>query len=141
MSTDRLSYLLRQYLGDSLTEEEQEELDHLLRQDHSGQLRTALEPLIAGQPDLMDYQQEHWEYLFQKIQTRTSPPARVRRMTRGRWVAAAAVLLLAGSGWLLYSRHNTVKSVAKSSPVAPRPGQDVLPGSNRATLTLADNST
>jgi len=141
MSTDRLSYLLRQYLEDSLTNEEQEELDHLLRQDHSGQMRTALEPLIAEQPGLTDYQQEHWEYLFQKIQTRTSPPARVRRMTRGRWMAAAAVLLLAGSGWLLYSRHNTVKSVAISSPVTPAPGQDVVPGSNKATLTLADNST
>jgi len=141
MSTDRLSYLLRQYLEDSLTKEEQEELDHLLRQDHSGQMHTALEPLIAGQPGLTDYQQEHWEYLFRKIQTRISPPARVRRMTRGRWMAAAAVLLLAASGWLLYSRHNTVKSVVVSSPAAPPPVQDAVPGSNKATLTLADNST
>jgi len=140
MSTDRLSYLLRQYLEDSLTKEEQEELDHLLRQDHhSGEMRTALEPLIAQQRDLTDYQQEDWEYLFQKIRTRASAPARIRRMTR--WMAAAALLLLAGAGWLLYSRYNAVKSVATSSPVQPPPAQDVVPGSNKATLTLADNTT
>ena len=142
MSTDRLSYLLKQYLEDSLTKEEQEELDHLLRQDHySGEMRTALEPLIAQQPGLTDYQQADWEHLFQKIQNKISPPAQVRRMTRGRWMAAAAVLLLAGSGWLLYSRHGAVKSVAALSPVKPSPKQDVVPGSNKAVLTLADNTT
>ncbi|HVV03758.1 MAG TPA: FecR domain-containing protein [Puia sp.] len=141
MSTDRLSYLLRQYLEDSLTKEEQEELDHLLREAHSGQMHAALEPLIAREQGLTDYQQADWEYLFQKIQNRASSRARVRRMTRGRWMAAAALLLLAASGWLIYSRHDTVKSVAVSSPVAPRSEQDVVPGSNKAVLTLADNST
>jgi len=140
MSTDRLSYLLRQYLEDSLTKEEQDELDHLLLQEpHFGEMRTALEPLIARQPGLADYQQEDWEYLFKKIQTRASAPARVHRMTR--WMAAAALLLLAGSSWLLYSRHIGVKSVATTSPVHPSAAQDVVPGSNKATLTLADNST
>jgi len=139
MSTDRLSYLLRQYLEDSLTKEEQEELDHLLRQDHSGDVRMALEPLIAQQAGMKDYRQEDWEYLFQKIQNRTSPPTRMRRITR--WMAAAALLLLAGSGWLLYGRHNAVRSVAASSPLQAPPAQDVVPGSNKAVLTLADNST
>jgi ferric-dicitrate binding protein FerR (iron transport regulator) len=56
-------------------------------------------------------------------------------------MAAAALLLLAGSSWLFYNRHNTIKSVASTSPGHPPAAQDVIPGSNKATLTLADNST
>jgi ferric-dicitrate binding protein FerR (iron transport regulator) len=140
MSTERLPYLLKQYLDGSITEDEQVELDHLLRQDHNAdEISPAMELLITREPALTDYQEEDWEPLLQRIQNRVSRPARVLHMKR--WMAAAALLVLAAGGWLLFGRHRALNSIASRLPVQPPASGDVAPGSNKATLTFADNTT
>jgi ferric-dicitrate binding protein FerR (iron transport regulator) len=62
----------------------------------------------------------------------------MRRITQ--WMAAATLLALSAGTWLLF-HHYSQRSVASTVPLPAQPGGDVLPGSNRATLTLADNTT
>lgn len=65
-------------------------------------------------------------------------PVPVRRLSWFRWAryaAAVALFLTIGIGWYYYNIYNNKTQVhLSSSPY----GADVLPGSNRATLTLAD---
>ena len=142
MHSNRLSYLLKQYLEDNLSPEEQEELDQLLKQDaHAGQMRYALESLIDKEQGLSNYSQADWEPMFQRIRTRTSRPALVRQIMRRRLTAAAVLALLALSGWLFYNRHTAKGPLAAAAPVQPPPAHDIFPGGNKATLTLADHTT
>jgi ferric-dicitrate binding protein FerR (iron transport regulator) len=143
MDTYRLTYLLQRYLDDRLTVEEQEELDHILQQDgRTEQMRQVLGTLIGQEQGLQPYQETDWDPLFQKIkiqlQTKTSRP--VRLLIRRRLMAAAALMLLAIAVWLLKGRRDADKPLA-AAPVKPSVTHDLAPGSNRATLTLADNTT
>lgn len=140
MNTDRLSYLLKQYLDNNLGTDEQEELDRLLQEgNYSRQLEDALETFIGQEQGLPDYQPAEWEPLFQKIRARATRPAMIRSITRKRLTAAAALLLLCLSGWLLYNKLPAKAHLAAASPTRP-PAHDITPGSNKATLTLADNT-
>lgn len=136
MDTQRITYLLQQYLDGRLTPEEQEELDSALQQgDRAGQMREAMRDLIGREQGLEDYDEMEWEPFLQSIRKRTARP--VRRL----WFSAAAALaVLSVAVWLLMSSRKTGGSLA-AVPAKPSVVQDLAPGSNKATLTLADNTT
>lgn len=83
--------------------------------------------------------------MLNDIRQQLGRPARVRQMTRQKAaMIAAAVLFLIAGGWY-FSSHSgpdgspVTSRTAKTATPALR--QDILPGSNKAILTLGDGST
>ncbi|MBN9381081.1 MAG: FecR domain-containing protein [Chitinophagaceae bacterium] len=136
MDTHRIIYLLQRYLDGRIIPEEQEELNRILRQgDHAEQIREVMGVLIGREQGLEVYDEMEWEPFLQKIRRK------IVRPTRRLWFsAAAALVLLSVAVWLLTGNRKTGKPLA-AAPAKPSVTQDLAPGSNRATLTLADNST
>lgn len=59
-----------------------------------------------------------------------------------KWASVAAVLTgFIISGYYIFFNRTTEKSIIQDKEIANEIGQDILPGGNRATLTLADGST
>src|SRR6185437_160704 len=78
--------------------------------------------------------------MLQDIRHRIKPPAKISRLGRVS-VAAAALLLLIPGAWLaLHSRTTAQLATATPAKNTSRTN-DIAPGSNKATLTLADGST
>jgi transmembrane sensor len=164
MHKERLSYLLKQYLDNLITGDEFEELLlHLENDESTSDLQALLEKLISQSPEAVDYQEENWEPLYQRILQSSVPQehaaqdaqgdrgktgkgdggelswgdrGKVRRFDR-RWMMAAAVLLVIGTTFLWYQQQSVKLPVATILPTT----HDLAPGTNKATLTLADGTT
>jgi transmembrane sensor len=140
MPTQRIAYLLQQYLDKLITEEEMAELTLVLEDETAGaDVRRSLEDLIASAGAPAVYQEEAWEPLFQKILQRSEdvelrPRGRVLPFARIGW-AAAAVLILAAGGILL-GRKDRKDGEGVVSLV-----HDAAPGGDKALLTLGDGTT
>ena len=68
MHKERLAYLLKQYLDNLITKDEFAELLlHLEQEESSTELQAVLERLIAQSPEAVDYREENWEPLYQKV--------------------------------------------------------------------------
>jgi len=116
MPTQRIAYLLQQYLDKRITQEELAELSSLLEDESA-----------AG-----SMQQEMEKLVWAEMEKR--PRARVWSLQRAGWAAAAAVILAVGGWWLL--RPGT----SPKSPIV-AVAHDAAPGGNRALLTLGDGKT
>lgn len=142
----RLQYLFMRYLRRECTPEEVEELTGLLQEDHA---RASLDaPLLALWEEMKEDPRHYpvdWERMFTRVTAEPDMTVALRRFRLRRIgfraaAAAAAVLLLAG-GWYLWhpspvSGPPTI-AVAPSKPLV----NDLPPGGNRATLTLAGGKT
>ena len=136
----RFESLLNGYKNDTLTNEELNEL--LLLFDAND---AALENSIGN-----DLQQNAFmgmttasqrQRLFDNILERTGQKQKSRMVAL--WLrasVAAAILLLVGVGTYLWLSRKPENKVAKTDKVINVP-QDVMPGGNKAVLTLADGST
>ncbi len=139
MTKDRIQYLYSQYLKDACSDEELEELKASLQDP-------ANEALFADLLDeswtrltdneLIDMASEKSDMLFNKI---VSHPAKKTAILKF-WVplAAAAMLLLAISTFLL-TRINSSEEQKMTADA--RITADILPGNNKATLTLDNGNT
>lgn len=58
-----------------------------------------------------------------------------------RMSAVAAILLMMGTGLFFFLNERSAKKLAQSSPVKAPVQKEIVPGSDNATLTLADGST
>ncbi|HTI11010.1 MAG TPA: FecR domain-containing protein [Puia sp.] len=132
----RFNELLHGYLHDSLSDSELEEFFSLVEANDSllneHMIReTGFEQRHAGLTDRM---------LREKMLLRVRAQARAtqqRVVHLRRWLAAAAVLILLGTGaWFFQQRANKRLPLAK----APSFKNDVAPGTNGAILQLADGS-
>ena len=132
----RFDELLHGYLHDSLSDSELEEFFSLVEANDSllneHMIReTGFEQRHAGLTDRI---------LREKMLLRVRAQARAtqQRVVRlRRWLAAAAVLILLGTGaWFLQQKNSKRLPLAK----APSFKNDVAPGTNGATLQLADGS-
>ncbi|RPD47303.1 FecR family protein [Paracnuella aquatica] len=138
MIPDHISKLAEKFLRGEATEAEKAEL-HQWYDSADG---ADTEVVITEQPITVD---ELGEQAFAEIQAQIAatkqagPTGRVIPLFRWpRLAVAAAVLLLAGTGifyWLSNQEQPTIASTPKSVQT------DLLPGTNAATLTLADGST
>ena len=141
MHKERLAYLLKQYLDNLITKDELAELLlHFEQEESTTELQTVLEKLIAQSPEAIDYREENWEPLYQKVLESTGPrpvTGKVRRFDR-RWMMAAAVFLVIGTAFLWYQQQRVKLPV--SAPLLATT-HDLAPGTNKATLTLADGTT
>ena len=80
--------------------------------------------------------------MLQDIRRQIKPAehARIRRLTRVS-VAAAALLLLVPGAWLALHSRTSVQLATTTPAKNTSRANDIAPGSNKATLTLADGST
>lgn len=134
------------YVAGGLDEEEWKELAEMIR---SGRYDPLLQQLIAGVYDAEDgvddmpakRRQELLHRIYAVDRGQQEQP-RIRRFTARRWQVAAAVLLLLLAGAAYFARQ---RAPEKAQPPVARKADparnDVLPGSDKATLTLSDGST
>lgn len=150
MNNQRITYLLKQYLADSLTEMELEELKALLLQEkYAPAVEDVLNTLIEESTALPDYDEKAWEPLYRRIQesgaitaTTTSGRTRLVDLFKRRWAAAAILILLAGGSWFAFFRPDAGKEMAAHTGNSTQKlAVDIAPGSTKALLTLADGST
>src|SRR3569833_1168347 len=95
MDTQRIAFLLQQYLDGSLTPEEQKELDRVLQhEDHASYLQDAMDSIIGKEQGLKDYRREDWDPLFQKVRMRTMAARPVITLIQKRLLVAAAIIAL-----------------------------------------------
>jgi transmembrane sensor len=134
MPEDRLKYLLEKYHAGTCTPEEREELENWYNDLH-----------ITDE----HFVQEDAEHLKEKmlLQFRDKlaiQDKKVVKLPRRRWrwriAAAAAILLLISAAVFYLTTNSEKKEDAIVKKTTPGKAQDVLPGGNHATLTMADGS-
>lgn len=133
----RIAYLVGRYQQDALTAAEEEELRVWLEAAAGNRLffEQMTDPEILRRK-LSQYEQFDTAAGWTAFSAKHFPAENitpVRRMYRW-WSAAAAVLLLLGAGIYFF------RPSAPPAPVAALNTTPVLPGSTKATLTLADGS-
>ncbi len=136
----RFRYLLHAYTSGTATPAERSELMQLVRMPEHEQL---VKELITGEMELLEL--TDWEMDKQLPEERAGkvlgkilghvPEQKTVRIGWKRWAAAAAIILLVGLGGLrfLAGGRTAVPAVSVSN--------DVLPGGDKAILTLANGST
>lgn len=152
MNLPRVVYLIDQYTNGSLTTAEQAEWEALLQSDPEGTvMKQALEQMMEAATPTSKLDIPHWEKLAEQIisvdkvtitgEKQDSPLPVVRSLKTTWWRYAAAIIILAGIGTWLWMKNGDQQEVAKNEQQRP-PAQDtVMPGSNKAVLTLSNGST
>lgn len=141
MQEDKLRYLLGQRLYGRQTAAEEEELYTLLQHEENEALfLEVLTELMLEAPDRIPYDAAQWQPVQERILAvdAVTPVVPLRRQW-WKWTAAAVMMgALALAAWQFTGR----KAPLPASPAtqAERYKNDVMPGSNRASLTLADGS-
>jgi transmembrane sensor len=130
--------LLQGYLHQSLTDEEITVFFELLQQpENQLRLQEVFDDDIRAGHFKGITSKEQAEAAFQKLAGNIRQPAPVRRLWI-RWVAAAGILFVIGSLWLVVDRWRGRSTPGQQQAAAV---QDVAPGGDKAVLTLADGST
>jgi ferric-dicitrate binding protein FerR (iron transport regulator) len=141
MPSARIKYLVERYFDNTCTPDERLELARWISEEASEDmlgeaLGASWESYVPqlGMPDEMS--DRIVASLFG-----TAPAAKAvpqRRIGRYAWWAAASILLLGAGSWWMLQRKTTPPVVAES--MKQRYKNEVPPGGNHATLTLADGS-
>lgn len=141
MSLERINYLFNQYGNKTATEAEKEELFNWVNDPVNHDFITSFFVVgIQSEPGI-GLNREDWQPLLQQI-LRVLPAPRstvwgrlivLRKVA----VAAAIVAVIACAWWLMVNDKGTINN---TKPAKPQLAQDLLPGSNRATLTLVDGT-
>ncbi|TWF35335.1 FecR family protein [Chitinophaga polysaccharea] len=138
MESTPLSTLITRYLNEELSEEETLQLWESLREGHAQEeWQEALLALLQDKSRHGYADPERMEQIYAAIRPAETT---VVPVTRRRWIyaAAAAAVLLVIVGMAAMFRHFR----SPQQPIAVyTPSHGVLPGSNKAILTLADGST
>lgn len=146
MAEDRLRYLLHRYFTNSATNDENQELMELVQNSGNDQtIKEVMEEVWSQDTHEPVFSENKSEELFLNVlESANSPSPVVTYRSAPRWrslaAAAAVLLLLLGAGWWFINKPFSKKPVAaKSTPATIK--NDIQPGSNKATLQLADGST
>ncbi len=138
---DTQQQLQELFASRSWTDEQKTWLLEYLEQNNTAELQVLMQQFFAINTNLesklKDVQAQH---LLDKIHQHIQPaaPARIVRFSYRKWVAAAAavILLFTAVYWFFTQQQRTTSS----QPVVTNITNDVLPGGNKAILTLADGS-
>ena len=137
-----LSYLLQQYISGTASEEELSELsDRLNQQPDNADARALLDSHFPQSQASPLYDGQRLQTILEQIRKTDmakTPTAPVKRLRPGwgRYAAAAAVVLVIGTGLYFGLTHREKAIPAVSAAMAVK--KDVAPGKNGAILTLAD---
>ncbi len=133
----RIAYLIAGFIRNTLTEKEHQELDDWVNEsDHNMQLFEDLtdERNLEANLEWMDKVQS--EQSYQSLKKRGAfEVSRKRIRISPVWIAAASVILVAG---IFFIYRYTGKNKSSNNEIAIADTLQLHPGSNRATLTLAD---
>src|SRR5687768_4878005 len=135
MPGDRLQYLLEKYHAGTCTPGEKEELENWYNQ-----LSATNQPFAGEESEEAGRLKEDMLKEFRRRMKQPVTP--VLPISRKKWVyrlvaAAAALVVLSIAIYYLTGTKKEDTIVKKDTPVTP---QDILPGGNHATLTLADGT-
>lgn len=141
-----IDYLLQRYADKTCTDDERAQLMQLLQQaDHDEAVQQLIDQMMLERAPLHAMPDDAAEaVLLTILQTGKAPVIPIDKPERkfNSWrVAAAAiiVLFLAVGGWLWLNR-TTSNDIAKTAGTNAT-SSDILPGGNKALLTLADGRT
>ncbi|MFT3823533.1 MAG: DUF4974 domain-containing protein [Chitinophagaceae bacterium] len=141
MRPELLQTLMKKQLEGAISDEEQELLQRYVQDEqHKEAVVEALGSLLAQQQPDNAYDAERFEHLLQEVLQADKPeivPAPVRRILF-RWVAVAAVLIVAAGAALFFLYYN--KQVPVEKTVVSAPANDALPGQEGAILILANGN-
>lgn len=131
MEQEELIGLIEKYLKGTATVKEREDVLRWYRSVDHGRIEIPLENSLEKEE-----MRDRMHYRLQQYLTQNRPG---RKITRYRWAAAAAILLLIASGsyFWVYFNHREIgnKAVASSSLM-----NDLPPGGNKAVLTLSNGT-
>ena len=132
-SIERIRYLLEQWLAGHLTATEKQELTPILQDaEQETNVREQLQLLMEESLPGGDITASRWDKNIAAIldADKGAPPRQIPFVKRYRWTAAAIFILLAAGVYLW-------RAPAPKPAIAVQPENDVAPGGNKATLTLA----
>src|SRR5688500_7685809 len=141
----RARHLLKLFADNKATEQEIAEMLSLLRREEgSKELESFMMELLKQESDNYPSQLPvEWESIWDKIhQSAIRPATPVKRM---KWLRAAAAIIIFISISAYFFNRSTKNEVVKTEPVQELkkdvlPENDILPGGNKAILTLANGS-
>ncbi|SEW44664.1 FecR family protein [Chitinophaga arvensicola] len=138
MQRARWEYLLKQVYDQNATAEEQAALQEALRNAPPGEPdETLMDDLMAKHTTVQALAPAAADALFNDVLSRLQEPVTARKTRvvpfRWQWAAAAVFLLMGGAG----AYHLLAPTAIKVNTIA---RADVMPGTNKAVLTLADGS-
>jgi transmembrane sensor len=127
---ERIQYLLQQFTAKNLNQTEREELLTLVEDGSSLLTDEIVKMIIAEEEHTVVVAEEKWNPVLQKILAVDKPSQSPKRilMNSLKW-AAAAVVFIVFSFTAYISLHKKKEHVFAT---------DVLPGKNKAVLTLAN---
>jgi len=134
-----LGKLIAKYLRKELTEQEQDQLEQWLQSDTRNQeLFKKLTDQTIIDSELETFETNDKDKAWKNIVKKTGFKSTTRKSAASKpWPAyAAAIVLLVALGVTLTRYRNTLGE----QKMTVKPQQDLLPGSNKAVLTLADGS-
>ncbi|GAA4315234.1 FecR family protein [Compostibacter hankyongensis] len=147
MSSDpqRLRYLFQRYLRDTGTPDELREFwTRFAELEEDDPVKQDLWRLWHDQPAGSRPEERDWDRMAQRIRRKTAVPekrrASVVRRSVLRVAAAAAVLLLTGTGIYFLAYRKAIRPTAESHSGRQGPENDLAPGGNKAVLMLANGS-
>jgi ferric-dicitrate binding protein FerR (iron transport regulator) len=136
MSNDRLKYLLEQYAADLSTAEETKELFGWIKKSKDDTLlKEKIKELWSRHDNGKQLPDVDWNALYTKI---INTPVIERKHVWFRVAAAAAIIVVLSLTYFMFNDH-PVKPIVKTKSQQ-QFKNDVLPGGNKAVLTLANGS-
>jgi len=139
---ERIGYLIFRHLQNSLDSAEKQELESWIAQSEENRLEFQRyidrEGLQASFVEYRNAKERSWNRLITNAPELA--PAPVYRMNWRKAVAAAAILIVAGTG-MYYWLSPGNKKVSVDDSFAVGHIKDILPGTNKATLTLSNGKT
>ncbi len=142
-NTDRARFLLQRYASGDASPEERAELFTWIRKSGDHELTAYLKEMLESATPTEAYDQDRWDRMLKKIMggdERGSIPFKTRRKFHVWTKIAAAVFVGLSLSFAVYwfLSRDTESSITEIADVSIRYKNDVSPGSNKATLTLAD---
>lgn len=134
MTSERLTILIDKYLSNTASPEEEQELSTWY---HTANEQDVQWP-VADEQEAVALKAR----LLRNLQQAMHPAANIRSIPfyrKTKWHAAAAILILVSAGaWLWFGRSSHTNPVVSKIN---NTGTNIVPGGNKAILTLADGST
>jgi transmembrane sensor len=142
MDKTRIKYLLDQYANNLASKDEVKELFALIEHAETDEvLKETIQETGNDASDNIELPQQQWNSIWAAIQSATVQQPKKNKIISLTWMraAAAAVILFAVAGAAYFftnKKQEQTGTVASTTHYK----NDVLPGGNKATLTLADGS-
>lgn len=146
----RTQYLFQQYISNRITEEEFREFWQMLRIESLG--KPLSENLQLIWDEVKNYQpvisQEKWDSEMKELMAedkRMISPGKKEKRPIAKigfmgWAAAVVAILVSGIIFFQYKQHLFNKNATDISSLTGSPSTDILPGGNKAILTLSNGS-